>query len=76
MRWFEAQRENAEDMADSPRRVKFASVTNPRVRAPSWMPSARRPPSKKEEPLPSLKPPPLPSEFVDAIRQELEPERA
>jgi len=64
-------------MADAPRKVNFARVTNPRVRAPSWMPSARgRAAVKKEEPLPSLKPPPLPSEFVDAIRQELEPERA
>ncbi|HEY3255945.1 MAG TPA: FliH/SctL family protein [Polyangiaceae bacterium] len=65
-------------MADAPRKVSFARVNNPRVRAPSWMPSARgRAGVKKEEPLPSLKPPPLPSEFVDAIRQELElePER-
>ena len=28
-------------MADAPRKVNFARVTNPRVRAPSWMPSAR-----------------------------------
>jgi hypothetical protein len=62
-------------MADGPRKVKFATVTNPRVRAPSWLPSARGRALKKEE-LPSLRPPPLPSEFVDAIRQELEPERA
>ncbi len=77
MRWFEAPRGEGEQMADAPRKVNFARVSNPRVRAPSWMPSARgRSASKKEEPLPSLKPPPLPSEFVDAIRQELEPERA
>ncbi len=64
-------------MADAPRKVTFARVNNPRVRAPSWMPAARpRGTARKEEPLPSLKPPPLPSEFVDAIRQELEPERA
>lgn len=64
-------------MADAPRKVTFARVNNPRARVPSWMPSARgRLAVKKEEPLPSLKPPPLPSEFVDAIRQELEPERA
>jgi hypothetical protein len=63
-------------MADAPRKVNFARVNNPRVRAPSWMPTARgRGSVKKEEPLPSLRPPPLPSEFVDAIRQELEPER-
>ena len=65
-------------MADAPRKVTFARVSNPRVRAPSWMPAARpRGTSRKEElPPQSLKPPPLPSEFVDAIRQELEPERA
>jgi hypothetical protein len=62
-------------MADGPRKVTFATVINPRVRAPSWLPSARGRAVKKEE-LPSLRPPPLPSEFVDAIRQELEPERA
>ena len=62
-------------MADAPRKVTFASVTNPRVRAPSWLPSPRGRAVKKDE-LPSLRPPPLPSEFVDAIRQELEPERA
>ena len=61
-------------MADGPRKVKFATVSNPRVRAPSWLPAARGRAVKKEE-LPSLRPPPLPSEFVDAIRQELEPER-
>ncbi len=66
-------------MADAPRKVTFARVSNPRVRAPSWMPAARpRGASRKEEQITpqSLKPPPLPSEFVDAIRQELEPERA
>lgn len=84
MRWFEslrdprrgdAQGENADQMPDSPRKAKFATVTNPRVRPPSWMPQARGRALKKEE-TPSLRPPPLPSEFVDAIRQELEPERA
>lgn len=63
-------------MADAPRKVTFARVTNPRVRAPSWLPTARGRGGRKEEPLPSLKPPRLPSEFVDAIRQELEPERS
>jgi Flagellar assembly protein FliH len=80
VRWFETPRgtsSEAESMADAPRKVTFARVNNPRARLPSWMPSARgRNPLKKEEPLPSLKPPALPSEFVDAIRQELEPERA
>jgi hypothetical protein len=76
MRWFETPPSSeGEPMADGPRRVKFASITNARVRAPSWLPAARGRAVKKEE-LPSLRPPPLPSEFVDAIRQELEPERA
>ena len=72
MRWFESP--EAEQMSDSPRKAMFASVTNPRVRAPSWLPQARGRAVKKEE-SPSLRPPPLPSEFVDAIRQELDPER-
>jgi hypothetical protein len=80
VRWFETPRGTSSEgdgMADAPRKVTFARVNNPRARVPSWMPSARqRPALKKEEPLPSLKPPPLPSEFVDAIRQELVPERA
>jgi hypothetical protein len=77
VRWFEAGRKGeSEPMSDGPRKVKFASVSNPRVRAPSWLPSARGRALKKDEQLPSLKPPPLPSEFVDAIRQELEPDRA
>ena len=80
MRWFETPRgagSEGEQTADAPRKVTFARVANPRVRAPSWLPSSRgRAAARKEEPFPSLKPPPLPSEFVDAIRQELEPERA
>lgn len=71
MRWFETR--EAEPMPDNPRKVKFASVTNPRSRPPSWLPQARGRALKKEE-TPSLRPPPLPSEFVNAIRQELEPE--
>jgi hypothetical protein len=72
MRWFETR--EAEAMPDNPHKVKFTSVTNPRVRAPSWLPQARGRTLKKED-TPSLRPPPLPSEFVDAIRQELDPER-
>lgn len=80
MRWFETPRSNeGEPVADAPRKVMFANVGNPRVRAPSWMPSARgraaAPGIKRDEQI-SLKPPPLPSEFVDAIRQELQTERS
>ena len=67
-------------MAEAPRTVKFNRVTNPRVRAPSWLPQPPQPrprmrKNSESPPMPSLRPPRLPSEFVDAIRQELEPER-
>jgi hypothetical protein len=77
MRWFEAPRQTAEAeaMTDSPRRVKFTNVSQDVERLPSWMPTARRRSAKRED-TPSLAPPRVPSEFVDAIRQELEPERA
>jgi hypothetical protein len=83
MRWFETgpgRKGEAEPLSDNPRTVKFASVSNPRVRAPSWLPAARGRSRKHSDPpappLGSLRPPPLPTEFVNAIRQELEPERA
>jgi Flagellar assembly protein FliH len=79
MRWFETLRDTprteAEPMTESPRRVKFTNVSRERERLPSWLPSARRRTAKKED-SPLLAPPRVPSEFVDAIRQELEPERA
>jgi hypothetical protein len=62
MRWFEA-----EQMAEAPRRAKFAQVPSTARRQPSWLPSAQK--AKRESP--SLKPPRLPAEFVDAVRQEL-----
>jgi hypothetical protein len=72
MRRFDAR--GPEKMPDNPRTIKFSNVTSTRTRAPSWLPSSRARPSWKAETT-SLRPPPLPSEFVDAIRQELEPER-
>jgi hypothetical protein len=72
MRWFEA-----DPMPEAPRRAKFAQVPATARRQPSWLPSAQRASSKRESP--SLKPPRLPAEFVDAVRQELgempQPER-
>ncbi len=72
MRWFEDG-----STPEAPRRAKFAQVTsNPAARKyPSWLPSAQKA-QQAGAPLParlepSLKPPPLPSEFVDAVRQEL-----
>jgi hypothetical protein len=61
-------------MGDSPRRAMFAQVPSTARRNPSWLPSSQK---NQQAPLqprlesPSLKPPPLPSEFVDAVRQEL-----
>ena len=72
MRWFEAN-----PMPEAPRRAKFAQVPAIARRQPSWLPSSQRASSKRESP--SLKPPRLPAEFVDAVRQELgempQPER-
>jgi hypothetical protein len=62
MRWFEA-----EQMPDAPRRAKFAQVPSTPRHQPSWLPSSQK--QKRESP--SLKPPRLPSEFVEAVRQEL-----
>jgi hypothetical protein len=72
MRWFEA-----ESMPEAPRRAKFAQVPTVQRKNPSWLPSAQRaqspivnaPQARRESP--SLKPPRLPSEFVEAVRQEL-----
>jgi hypothetical protein len=75
MRWFETPRDKVEPMAEGPRRVQFATVSRDRERLPSWMPVARHKSSKRED-VPSLAAPRVPSEFVDAIRQELDPERA
>jgi hypothetical protein len=64
MRWFEA-----EPMPEAPRRAKFATVPGGSRRTPSWLPEASRKQARRDSG--SLKPPPLPSEFVDAMRQEL-----
>jgi hypothetical protein len=64
MRWFEEG-----PMPEAPRRAKFAQVPATARRQPSWLPSSQRSATKRE--APSLKPPRLPSEFVDAVRQEL-----
>jgi len=64
MRWFET-----DPMPDAPRRAKFAQVPAAARKNPSWLPSAQRASARRESP--SLKPPRLPAEFVDAVRQEL-----
>jgi hypothetical protein len=64
MRWFEA-----DSMPEAPRRVRFVQVPAAARKQPSWLPAAQQ--QKVRRDAPSLKPPPLPSEFVDAVRQEL-----
>lgn len=71
MRWFEA-----EPMPDAPRRAKFAQVSTGTRRNPSWLPAAQKTAPLRRDSSPglnggSMKPPRLPSEFVDAVRQEL-----
>lgn len=77
MRWFEEG-----PLGESPRRAKFAQVPSTPRRNPSWLPSSQKAQQAPLQPRlesPSLKPPPLPSEFVNAVRQELgdmpQPER-
>jgi hypothetical protein len=64
MRWFEA-----DPMPEAPRRAKFAQVPANARKNPSWLPSSQRANGRRDSP--SLKPPRLPAEFVDAVRQEL-----
>jgi flagellar biosynthesis/type III secretory pathway protein FliH len=70
----------AEVNADRPRRVEFTNVTPDRPRKrPSWLAprksSAPPPPPAPSQPraaeAPSLKPAPIPQEFVQAVRREL-----
>lgn len=59
-------------------RAKFAEVGSPQRRVPSWIPGRQQQPQpeRRPEPGPSLRPPKLPSEFVDAVRSELDQEYA
>ncbi|HYP88576.1 MAG TPA: FliH/SctL family protein [Polyangiaceae bacterium] len=56
-------------MPEAPRRAKFAQVPETARKNPSWLPSSQQRHVRRDSP--SLKPPRLPSEFVDAVRQEL-----
>ncbi len=64
MRWFEA-----DSMPEAPRRVKFAQVPAAARKHPSWLRASEQKLPGREPP--PLKPPRLPSESVDAVRQEL-----
>ncbi len=56
-------------MPEAPRRAKFVQVPATARRQPSWLPASQKALARRESP--SLKPPRLPAEFVDAVRQEL-----
>lgn len=65
MRWFER------GLTDNAQRAKFVDVSqnqSPR-RIPSWVPGRN-----EQRPESSLRPPKLPSEFVEAVRHELDQE--
>lgn len=77
MKWFE------HSVAGGAQRAKFAEVGQPHRRVPSWLPGR---PHGERQALPgadrqrgegaSLRPPKLPSEFVEAVRFELDSEYA
>ncbi|HYQ14668.1 MAG TPA: FliH/SctL family protein [Polyangiaceae bacterium] len=58
-------------MPEAPRRAKFAQVPETARKNPSWLPASQHKQQQARRDSPSLKPPRLPSEFVDAVRQEL-----
>lgn len=65
MRWFER------GMTDGAQRAKFVDVSPNQRRIPSWVPSRGDAERRAES---SLRPPKLPSEFVEAVRHELDQE--
>jgi hypothetical protein len=65
MRWFER------GQADGAQRAKFVDVSQSQRRIPSWVPGRAEHERRNES---SLRPPKLPSEFVEAVRHELDQE--
>jgi hypothetical protein len=65
MRWFDRAG------GDGARRAQFADVSQTQRRIPSWVPGRSEAERRRES---SLKPPKLPSEFVEAVRHELDHE--
>jgi hypothetical protein len=65
MRWFERGH------TDGAQRAKFVDVSQNQRRIPSWVPGRAEHERRSES---SLRPPKLPSEFVDAVRHELDQE--
>jgi hypothetical protein len=82
MKWFE------HSVSGGAQRAKFAEVGQTQRRVPSWLPGrgqSQGQGDRPSQPQPeraaraesaSLRPPKLPSEFVDAVRYELDPEYA
>lgn len=73
MKWFE------HSLAGGARLANFADVGPTQRRVPSWLPGRSQPdrhpqqqPDRSREGSASLRPPKLPSEFVDAVRLELD----
>jgi Flagellar assembly protein FliH len=64
MRWFER------GAIAGAQRAKFADVSQAQRRIPSWVPNR----GEERRADPSLRPPRLPSEFVEAVRHELDQE--
>ncbi|HET9929414.1 MAG TPA: FliH/SctL family protein [Polyangiaceae bacterium] len=67
MRWFDPSYPHGAQAA------RFADISAGKRKIPSWVPSRPEGPRRNES---SLRPPKLPSEFVDAVRQELDQEYA
>lgn len=65
MRWFE------QAAAGGAPRAKFQDVTPQKGKDPSWLPGR---PERRPESSASLRPPRLPSEFVEAVRHEVDQE--
>jgi hypothetical protein len=65
MRWFER------GQTGGAQRAKFVDVSQGQRRIPSWVPGRAEHERRSES---SLRPPKLPSEFVDAVRHELDQE--
>ena len=65
MRWFERGH------TDGAQRAKFVDVSQSQRKIPSWVPGRSEHEGRSES---SLRPPRLPSEFVEAVRHELDQE--
>lgn len=70
MKWFE------QASLHGAQRAKFAEVGSSARKVPSWLPGGSAVNERRSDAGSSLRPPKLPSEFVDAVRSELDHEYA